>query len=122
MFAMVLLTRKVPFAYDLARTLALLLCELNRRIAGTRRSDLMAAQVDDERLVGDFEREARRIVAFCDIPWDPACLSFHEVRRPVRTASNLQVRQPLYHSSVGRAQAFLTYLGPLIEAMKADVE
>lgn len=121
-FATFFADHKVPFAYDLR--------ELGRYYRGylnmmdrwhTFVPPERLLEVHYEQLVGDFEREARRIVAFCDIPWDPACLSFHEVRRPVRTASNLQVRQPLYHSSVGRAQPFLTYLGPLIEAMKVDV-
>jgi hypothetical protein len=70
-----------------------------------------------ETLVDDFEAEARRIVAFCGLDWDPACLAFHEVRRTVRTASNVQVRQPLYRNSVGRAQPFLPYLTRLTEAL-----
>jgi hypothetical protein len=70
-----------------------------------------------ERLVGDFESEARRIVAFCGLEWDAACLNFHTVRRPVRTASNVQVRRPLYADSIGRARLFRTQLAPLIQAM-----
>jgi tetratricopeptide (TPR) repeat protein len=74
-------------------------------------------QVSYERLVDDFETEARRIVEFCGLPWDPACLDFHLVRRPIRTASHSQVRRPLYRSSVGRAQQFAAYLGPLRDAI-----
>ena len=41
-------------------------------------------------------------MAWCGLEWDPACLEFHKTRRPVRTASAAQVRQPIYSSSVGR--------------------
>jgi hypothetical protein len=74
-------------------------------------------EVDYERIVHDFEAEARRLVAFCGLPWDAGSLAFHEVRRPVRTASNAQVRRPLYDSSVGRANRFAAHLGPLFEAL-----
>ena len=73
-----------------------------------------------ETLVGNFEAEARRILAFCGLPWDPACLAFHEAKRPVWTASNLQVRQPLYRSAVGRARPFMPYLGPLVDALTSS--
>jgi hypothetical protein len=45
---------------------------------------------------------ARRLVAWCGLDWEPACLAFHQTRRPVRTASVTQVRQPIYQRSVGR--------------------
>jgi hypothetical protein len=55
-----------------------------------------------ERLVDDFEVEARRLVAACALDWEPSCLRFHETARPVRTASVTQVRQPLYRRSLAR--------------------
>jgi hypothetical protein len=70
-----------------------------------------------EELIDDFEAQARRIVAFCGLLWDPACLNFHAVRRPVLTASSAQVRQPLYRDSLGRAAPFLPHLGPLVAAL-----
>ncbi|MBV8653746.1 MAG: hypothetical protein JO255_19955, partial [Alphaproteobacteria bacterium] len=45
------------------------------------------------------------------------CLAFHKTRRPVRTASMTQVRQPIYQTSVGRWRPFASYLGPLLEAL-----
>jgi hypothetical protein len=48
-----------------------------------------------ERLVEDFETEARRLVALCGLEWEPACLRFLETKRPVKTAGVTQVRQPL---------------------------
>ena len=59
-------------------------------------------EVAYERLVDDFETEARRLLAACGLEWEPACGRFHETARPVRTASVAQVRQPLYRQSLGR--------------------
>jgi tetratricopeptide (TPR) repeat protein len=66
-----------------------------------------------EALVADLERQARRLVAHIGLDWDDACLRFHENRRPVRTASVAQVRNPIYTSSVGRWAAYGDRLEPL---------
>ena len=50
--------------------------------------------------------QARRIIAYCGLPWDDRCLSFHETDRPVRTASATQVRQPIYNSAIGRWRVY----------------
>ena len=71
-----------------------------------------------ERLVDDFETEARRLVAACGLDWEPACLRFHETARPVRTASVTQVRQPLYRKSLARWKAYEPYLGPLFARLQ----
>jgi hypothetical protein len=55
-----------------------------------------------EKLVDDFEDEARQLVAACGLDWEPTCLDFHKTSRPVRTASVTQVRQPLYRKAVAR--------------------
>jgi len=73
-----------------------------------------------EEIVGDLEGQARRIVAHCGLDWDDACLAFHEVNRPVRTASHAQVRQPVYRSSIGRPRPPRTLLLPLLEALEAE--
>jgi tetratricopeptide (TPR) repeat protein len=78
-------------------------------------------EVQYEDVVADLENQARRIVAFCGLPWDDACLSFHTARRPVRTASAFQVRQPLYDSAIGRAQRFAAHLAPLITASEYNL-
>ncbi len=74
-------------------------------------------EVRYEDIVADLEGQARRLLAFCGLDWDPACLRFHQTRREVWTASASQVRRPLYGSSVRRAQAYSAHLGPLIEAL-----
>jgi hypothetical protein len=67
-----------------------------------------------EDVVADLETQARRIIAHCGLEWDPRCLAFHKTERPIRTASALQVRQPIYDSAVGRARAYERFLQPLL--------
>ncbi len=70
-----------------------------------------------EELVADPEAGSRRLVEFCGLDWDDRCLRFHENPRPVRTVSKLQVRRPIYGSSVGRWQRYATHLTPLCRAL-----
>ncbi|MGB7126917.1 MAG: tetratricopeptide repeat protein [Methylovirgula sp.] len=106
------------FTYDLG--------ELGRyykryeRLMAHWRSVLPAGRILDVRyedVVADLETQARRILAYCELPWDDRCLSFHETERPVRTASVMQVRQPIYKSAVGRWRDYEEFLGPLLEAL-----
>ena len=76
-------------------------------------------EVDYEETVADLEGVARRLVAACRLPWDPACLEFHTTRRPVRTASITQVRQPLYKQSVARWKNYEHSLADLFAALPA---
>jgi hypothetical protein len=59
-------------------------------------------EVDYEETVADLEGTAQKVVAWCGLAWEPACLEFQQAKRPVRTASAVQVRQPLFATSVGR--------------------
>jgi hypothetical protein len=52
-----------------------------------------------EQLLEDPEREIRELLAFCGLPFDPACLEFHNTEREVRTPSAMQVREPLRHDT-----------------------
>jgi tetratricopeptide (TPR) repeat protein len=70
-------------------------------------------EVAYEDTVADLEGVARRLVAWCGLEWEPACLAFHESKRPVRTASVTQVRQPVYTRSVARWKNYEAVLGPL---------
>jgi tetratricopeptide (TPR) repeat protein len=69
-----------------------------------------------EDLVADLEGQARRMIAYLGLEWDPACLEFHANRRPVRTPSLVQVRQPLHTRSVGRWRNYRPFLEPLLAA------
>jgi tetratricopeptide (TPR) repeat protein len=73
--------------------------------------------VQYEDVVADLETQARRIVAHAGLPWNDACLKFHEVRRPVQTASASQVRKPIFTSSVGRWRPYGELLRPLLDAL-----
>jgi hypothetical protein len=74
-------------------------------------------EIDYEAVVADLEPHARRLIAFCGLDWDDACLDFHRTQRQVRTASVNQVRQPLYRASVGRWRPYQRHLGPLLQAL-----
>lgn len=78
--------------------------------------------IEYEAMVNNLESEAKRLIAFCDLPWDPDCLAFYESKRHVRTASFVQVRQPVYTSSVERWRRYGDALAPLIHALNANVE
>jgi tetratricopeptide (TPR) repeat protein len=110
-----------PYAYDLG--------ELGRyyraydALMGHWRSVLPPGrmlEVRYEDLVEDLEGQARRLVAHCGVEWDPRCLSFHETKRPVTTASLVQVRKSIYTSSVGRSRFYGSRLKPLIDALDID--
>lgn len=79
--------------------------------------DLPILDVSYERLVTDPEGESRRLVEFAGLEWDEACLSPSKTQRSVLTASQWQVRQPIYTGSVGRWRRYEPWLAPMIEAM-----
>jgi len=70
-----------------------------------------------EELVQDLPGQVRRLLVFLDLPWDSRCLAFHETERFVRTASQGQVRQPLYRNAVGRWHRYAGHAGALIEGL-----
>jgi len=70
--------------------------------------------VQYEDVVADFEAQVRRLLDFCGLPWEDACLRFYESERPVRTPSSEQVRQPIYDRSVGHWQNYAAHLDELI--------
>jgi hypothetical protein len=76
-------------------------------------------EVRYEDVVQDTEREARRLVEFCELTWDPRCLAFHDNAAPVATASSAQVRQPIYRTALERWRHYERELAPL-RALLAD--
>lgn len=74
-------------------------------------------EIGYEDVVEDLEGWARRLIAFCGLEWSDRCLRFYESERPVRTASVLQVRKPLYRSSVGRWRQYREELAPLFAGL-----
>ena len=69
--------------------------------------------VSYEELTSGLEGECRKILAYCDLPWEDACLDFHRNAAPSMTASLAQVRQPVYTSSIGRWRNYRNELQPL---------
>ena len=74
-------------------------------------------EVQYEDLLERQEEVSREMIAYCGLQWDDACLSFHKNPRRVHTASNLQVRQPLYKTSIERWRRYEKHLGPLMESL-----
>jgi tetratricopeptide (TPR) repeat protein len=70
-------------------------------------------EVRYEEVVEHTEREARRLVAFCGLDWDPACLQFERNTAPVATASAVQVRQPIYRTAMERWRKYEKEIEPL---------
>lgn len=114
-----LFTAGQPYAYDLA--------ELGRYY---RAYDALMAhwrnllpesamlEVRYEDVVADVGGEARRIIAYCGLAWDEACLDFHRNHRVIRTASAAEVREPVYRRSIGRWRDYGEALRPLLDALE----
>ena len=74
-------------------------------------------RVQYEAVVDDLESQVRRVLDFCDLPFESGCVNFHETKRAVRTASSEQVRQPIYQGSIGTWKRFGVHLDPLSEIL-----
>ena len=74
-------------------------------------------RVQHEALVGDFEPQVRRILDFCGLEFEPACLEFHKTSRRVHTASSEQVRRPINTEGLEQWRHFEPWLGPLAAAL-----
>ncbi len=107
-----------PFAFELGE-LGRYYRAYERLMAHWRRvlPEGVMLELNYEDIVADLPGEARRLVAYCGLDWDEACLAFHRTERAVRTASASQVRQPIYRSSIGRWRAYAGELGPLFDAL-----
>ncbi|HUL19559.1 MAG TPA: sulfotransferase [Steroidobacteraceae bacterium] len=74
-------------------------------------------RVQHEDLVDDLEGNVRRILDYCGLPFEPACVEFHKTERSVRTASSEQVRQPIFRDSLDQWRRYERWLEPLREAL-----
>jgi hypothetical protein len=70
-------------------------------------------RVHYEHVVADAEHEVRRLLEFLEVPFEEACLNFHQTDRSVRTPSSEQVRQPIYRSGLEYWHNFEPYLEPV---------
>jgi tetratricopeptide (TPR) repeat protein len=75
----------------------------------------MMIEIRYEDNVADVEGQARKLIEFLGLPWDPKVLEFHKTERPVKTASASQVRKPIYTTSTNRWRKYEKHLGPLLD-------
>ncbi|WP_366511485.1 sulfotransferase [Maricaulis sp.] len=78
-------------------------------------------RVNYEDVVADLDGQVRRLLDFCGLPFEPACLDFHATERAVRTASSEQVRQPIFDSGVAQWKKFEPHLAPLKQALGEEL-
>ena len=74
--------------------------------------------VSYEDVVDDIEGQARRLIDYCGLPWDDRCLDFHTNGLPVKTASAVQVRRPLFRNSLQRWRKYEAGLAPLLHELR----
>lgn len=112
-----------PYAYDLD-SLAYYRREYERLMRHWR--EVMPPdryfEFDYEDLVADQEGMSRKLIDFCGLEWDDACLNFHENERAIKTASVWQVRQKMYSSSVERWRHYAAHIGPLMSLLETSPE
>jgi predicted Zn-dependent protease len=76
--------------------------------------------VNHEDVVDDLEKQVRRMLDFCDLPFEQSCIDFHKTKRNIKTPSSEQVRQPIYKSATEQWQHFEQYLAPLKKIVNVD--
>jgi hypothetical protein len=79
-------------------------------------------RVHYENVVADLESQVARILEYCGLPFEPACLDYHNTERAVRTASSEQVRQPIYQDGIEQWLHFKPFLATLEETLKPSIE
>jgi len=113
-----LFARGQPFTYD---QFELAEFYLQYRRLMDHWHDVLPAKILDvqyEEVVDDLEAQVRRILEYCELPWDDACLRFYESDRAVKTASSEQVRKPIYSSSKHLWRNYEQHLGSMIEVLE----
>jgi hypothetical protein len=106
-----------PFSYDLTdlgryyADYATLLAHFDAVLPGR------IHRVIYEDLVQDTEREVRRLLDRCSLPFEPGCLNFHENRRAVMTVSSEQVRRPIFREGLDQWRRYEPFLEPMKAAL-----
>jgi tetratricopeptide (TPR) repeat protein len=113
-----LFARGQPFTYDLTE-LGEYYLEYEKMMAHWRESlpgRVLDVQYED--VVADLPGQLRRLLEFCELPFEDACLRYWQTERAIRTASSEQVRQPIYDSSVNFWRNYERELAPLAEILR----
>ena len=74
-------------------------------------------RIQHEDVVDNLEANVRRILEYCELEFEPACVEFHRTERTVHSASSEQVRRPIYREGVDQWRRYEPWLGPLKEAL-----
>ena len=78
-------------------------------------------RVEHEQVVDDLPGQVRRILDFCGLPFEQACVDYHRTERSIRTPSAQQVRQPIFKTGLEQWRNFEPWLEPLREALGPEV-
>jgi len=79
-------------------------------------------EVEYEALLSDQEKQTRRILDHCGLKFEDACMDFYKTDRVVKTASFLQIRQPLYRTSVGRWRNYMSHLSSVASTLGISMD
>lgn len=109
--------RGQAFSYDLAEMGGYYRCYTQAMEQFDRVQPGAVHRVFYEAVVADMEAEARRLLDYLGLPFEPACLSYYESDRAVRTASSEQVREPIFRQGLDQWRHFEPWLGPLKQAL-----
>jgi len=74
-------------------------------------------RIQHEDVVEDLEGSVRRLLNYCGLEFEPACVEFYKTERSVRTASSEQVRQPIYREGLGQWRHYEPWLSPLRDVL-----
>jgi hypothetical protein len=75
-----------------------------------------------ENMIEDTEAEVRRLLEYCNLPFEEGVLRFHENQRAVRTASSEQVRQPIFREGMDQWRHYEPWLDPLKQSLGRVLE
>ena len=78
-------------------------------------------RVQHEDVVNNLEEQVHRILDFCNLPFEQACVDYHQTERSIRTPSSEQVRQPIYKTGLEQWRNFEPWLDPLKEALGTEI-
>lgn len=107
----------LPYAYNLAHLGHYYRCYEDLMAHWAKVLPLSIYTLKYEELVSHPEQEIPRLIDFVGLPWNDSCLTPHQTQRTVSTASNVQIREPIYRRSIDRAAHFRNHLDPLRQAL-----
>lgn len=81
----------------------------------------LVLRVQHEDVIDDLEGNVRRILDYCGLPFEDACVEFHKTKRSVRTPSSEQVRQPIFRDGLDQWKNFEPWLAPLREFLGPEL-